>query len=123
MDKLKANKTSYVPANGVILQTRAVEFLEGESVFDVLQRVTRSQGIQMEFNNVPMYGSAYIEGIHNLYEFDAGELSGWMYQVNGWFPNYGSSRYPLQPGDVIVWQYTCDLGRDIGGGSATGQRP
>ena len=68
----------------------------------------------MEFEDTPMYHSAYIEGIGNLYEFDVGELSGWMYSVNGWFPNYGCSRYQLQNGDVICWVYTCDLGKDVG---------
>lgn len=63
-----------------------------------------------------MYNSAYIEGIHNLYEFDVGELSGWMYSVNDWFPNYGCSRYQLQDGDVVEWVYTCDLGEDVGRG-------
>ena len=58
----------------------------------------------------------YIEGIANLYEFDCGPLSGWMYQVNGWFPNYGCSRYQMQDGDNIAWVYTCDLGNDVGGG-------
>ena len=67
-----------------------------------------------------MYNSAYIEGIHNLYEFDCGELSGWMYKVNEWFPNYGCSRYQLRDGDVICWEYTCDLGVDVGGYRATG---
>ena len=38
-----------------------------------------------------------------------------MYNVNGWFPNYGCSRYALQDGDVIRWRYTCDLGADVGG--------
>ena len=36
--------------------------------------------------------------------------------VNGWFPNYGCSRYQVQSGDVIEWLYTCDLGADVGGG-------
>ena len=61
-----------------------------------------------------MYNSHYIEGINNLYEFDCGELSGWMYSVNGWYPNYGCSRYQVQDGDVIEWHYTCDLGEDLG---------
>ncbi len=64
------------------------------------------------------YNSVYVEGIHNLYEFDTGELSGWMYNVNGWYPNYGASRYQLKDGDVVNWRYTCDLGRDVGGFSS-----
>lgn len=70
--------------------------------------------IHMEFENTPMYNSNYIEGIGNLYEFDCGDLSGWTYSVNGWFPNYGCSRYKLKDGDKIQWRYTCDLGRDVG---------
>ena len=53
-------------------------------------------------------------------EFDCGALSGWMYKVNGWYPNYGSSRYQLKDGDVVEWRFTCDLGNDVGGGYAVG---
>lgn len=121
MDKLRDGKETIVPKDGIILDTITVTFSEGESVFDVLKRVTRQQRIHMEFSNTPLYNSAYIEGIHNLYEFDCGNLSGWMYQVNDWFPNYGCSRYILKNGDKIEWLYTCDLGADIGGGYAVGQ--
>ena len=75
----------------------------------------------MEASYTPMYGSVYVEGINNLYEFDCGELSGWMYSVNGIYPNYGCSSYILKDGDVICWVYTCDLGYDVGGGYATGE--
>lgn len=54
---------------------------------------------------------------NHLYEFDCGNESGWMYKVNGWFPNYGCSSYYLEDGDVIVWTYSCKgLGADVGGG-------
>lgn len=107
----------YVPADGVILATTTVEFTSGESVFDVLKSVTRQKDIQMEFREDPLYSGAYIEGINYLYEFDGGSLSGWMYKVNGQFPNYGCASYYLADGDEIVWMYTCDLGRDVGDNS------
>lgn len=44
-----------------------------------------------------------------------------MYKVNGWFPNYGASRYQLKAGDVVEWVYTCNLGRDVGGYYAMGE--
>ena len=113
-------KQGIVPADGTILSTTTVTFSEGESVFDVLQRVCRDNGIHMEYSWTPMYNSAYVEGIANLYEFDVGSLSGWMYKVNGWFPNYGCSRYQLKDGDTVCWVYTCDLGYDVGGGYAVG---
>ena len=107
----------YVPADGVILAATEVTYTPGESVFEVLKRVTREQGIQMEFRDDPLYSGAYIEGINYLYEFDGGTLSGWMYKVNGQFPNYGCSQYTVEDNDAIVWMYTCDLGRDVGDNS------
>lgn len=121
MELLDKKKVSLIPKDGWILKPVTVSFQEGESVFDVLQRVCKEKKIHMEFSNTPMYNSAYIEGIHNIYEFDVGSLSGWNYKVNDWFPNYGCSRYQLKDGDVINWMYTCNLGKDIGGSNATGQ--
>lgn len=115
LDMLDPDKLEMVPSGGTILAATTVTFYEGESVFDVLQRVCRSNGIHMEAEWTPIYNSAYVQGIHNLYEFDCGTLSGWMYRVNGWYPNYGSSRYQLKAGDVVEWRYTCDLGQDVGG--------
>ena len=116
LDRLNAEKADLIPADGVLLAPAAVEFAEGESVFDVLKRVCRENKIHMEFSETPVYQSAYIEGIGNLYEFDCGEGSGWMYRVNGEFPNYGCSRYTLADGDTVEWVYTCDFGADVGGG-------
>ena len=115
LDWLDPEKVELIPEDGVVFATATVTFYEGESVFNVLQREMKKAKIHMEFENTPIYNSAYIEGINNLYEFDCGELSGWMYKVNDWFPNYGCSRYQLQEGDVIEWVYTCDLGVDVGG--------
>ncbi len=117
MGDLTSGKEAYVPANGTILATSTVSFSEGDTVFDVLTAACKAAGIQLEYTFSTMYGSNYIEGINNLYEFDCGEESGWMYKVNGWFPNYGCSKYELHDGDVIVWCYTCKgLGADVGGG-------
>ncbi len=115
MDNLEPGKAKYVPSDGVILAPVKVKFAEGETVFDVLKRVCNTTGIQIEYSWTPMYDSYYVEGINNLYEFDCGYESGWMFKVNGWFPNYGSSSYTLKDGDVIVWAYTCNgLGEDVG---------
>ena len=120
MELCAENKRPLVPSDGVILPATTVTFSPGESVYDVLQQVCRDYGIHMESEFTPMYNSAYIQGINNLYEFDVGNESGWMYKVNGWFPNYGCSRYQVEDGDVICWVYTCDLGADVGDNSMSG---
>lgn len=115
MDWLVPEQAELIPADGIMYAEKTVTFYEGESVFNLLLREMKQNKIHMEYENTPIYNSAYIEGIGNLYEFDCGELSGWMYKVNGWFPNYGCSRYQLKAGDRVEWVYTCDLGADVGG--------
>lgn len=113
MGKLDRDKKDLVPADGWILKPVTVEYTQGETVFDLLKRVCMDRKIHMESSWTALYNSAYVEGINNLYEFDCGNLSGWMYSVNDVFPNYGCSKYEIHEGDVIEWLYTCNLGKDI----------
>lgn len=126
MGSLKNGKESFVPSDGAILKTVTVEFEQGETVFDVLKRVCaeyscsdnckycQNSGIQLEYEFSPGYNNYYIEGIHQIYEKDCGSKSGWMYKVNGVFPNYGCSDYKVKNGDKIEFVYTLNLGEDIG---------
>lgn len=115
MGDLAPGKSSCVPGNGVILAASTVRFAQGDTVLDVLKAASSATGLQLEYSYTPGYGSYYVEGINNLYEFDCGNESGWMYKVNGWFPNYGCSEYQVRDGDVIVWCYTCKgYGADLG---------
>ena len=114
-DRLPDAVRAVLPENGQILGPVTVELEPGDTVWTVLQRVTRSHGVALEAQWSPAYGTDYVQGIGQLYEFDCGQGSGWIYSVNGAFPSEGCSSYPLQPGDVIRWLYTCDCGHDIGG--------
>lgn len=106
----------YVPPDGVILPPTEYVLRPGDTVFDILDRAVRYNRIQMEYQGADenSFGSVYIQGIHYLYEFSCGPLSGWMYRVDGEYPQYGCSKYTLQDGQVVEWVYTCDLGRDVG---------
>lgn len=99
----------YIPKDGVILAQTQRTVTKGSSVYDVLRQVAKENGILVDSDD------GYIRGIANIYEFDAGTLSGWMYLVNGKAPNYGCDSYQVQENDVIRWCYTCDLGNDVGG--------
>lgn len=94
------------------MSATSVKVEEGDSVMDLLKRITRANKMQMEFSGAK--GFSYIEGIDNLYEFDHGAESGWMYRVNGEFPSKSAGAYTVKPGDVIDWLYTLDMGKDIG---------
>lgn len=114
LDKLSSGKAELVPEDGILLEKTTVSFESGDSVFDVLRRCLREQNVHFEYVDAKAYGSIYIEGIGNLYEFDCGEQSGWLYFVNGISPGLGCSGYTVANGDEIVFAYTCDMGADLG---------
>ncbi len=97
---------------GVILPPTEVEIKEGDSVLEVLKKLTRKKKIQMEFRGSGALG--YVEGIDNLYELDEGPESGWLFSVNGEFPDKSAGAYTLKPGDSVEWRYTLDGGKDVG---------
>ena len=114
LNKLTEGKAALVPEDGILLPVTEVEFTGGNSVFDVFRQTLKDQKIHFEYVDASAYDSIYIEGIGNLYEFDCGPQSGWMYSVNGIYPGLGCSGYTLADGDVIVFSYTLDLGADLG---------
>ncbi len=113
IDDLAKNKRPIVPSDGIILSPVTIGYDPGESVFDITKRVCTDRRIHLEFTMTPLYNTAYIEGIYNLYEFDCGSASGWVYSINGEIPSYGCSDCKVSDGDEIVWHYTCALGNDI----------
>ena len=124
-NNLKKSKRQFVPKSGYILKKVSVEFKKGETAFDILKRGCKENvctdsckycqkgGVQLEFSFTPAYQSYYIEGIHQLYEKDCGTLSGWMYNVNGKYPDVSSSAYEVKSGDVITFAYTASMGDDL----------
>jgi hypothetical protein len=55
----------------------------------------------------------YVSGLQYLYEQAHGELSGWMFFVNGQSASRSCDQYALQDGDSILWAYTCQMGADL----------
>lgn len=99
-----------------ILSVVEVKLEDKETVFDVLKKILKDKKIQFEYTGKG--DSVYVQGINNLYEFDKGATSGWMYNVNGTYPNKSAGAYVLKPGDTIEWRYTLDLGKDLGANAA-----
>lgn len=103
-----AGRAEHIPADGVILAEKTFPLEAGDTVLDVLTRAAKANELRMDVS-----GSGYVAGIQYLYEFDYGDLSGWMYQVNGEMASVGCNQYLLQDGDVITWRYTCNMGSDL----------
>lgn len=105
-----AGKTGeeYIPDSGVVLAAEEFTLYEGDTVYDITVAAARAHGIQMESD-----GTNYISGIAFIYERQFGDLSGWLYRVNGETPSVGCGEYAPSDGDKIQWIYSCEMGRDI----------
>ena len=101
----------HIPSDGIILEAVELEIQDGDTVYSILTEAARRYNIQVENNGSS--DMAYIVGINYLYELDFGDLSGWVYHVNGQEASVGCSDYLLSDGDVIEWHYTCQLGEDV----------
>ena len=95
-----------------ILAPMAVTWEEGDTAYSVLKRAAEAQDIAVEISGSGR--KAYVEGIGDLYEFDKGATSGWLYEVNGTFPNKSAGGYAVAAGDSVTWHYTLDMGKDVG---------
>ena len=107
--------SEYIPADGVILPPTAFDIEAGDTVFDILTEAAQTYGIQVENKGSAgsSHGMVYIAGINYIYEFDYGDLSGWVYHVNGITPSVNSGEYELSDGDRVEWLYTCEIGHDL----------
>lgn len=103
---------------GTILSVK-VALEDGDTVYSVLRRATKAAKIPMESSGGEK--KAYIEGINNVYEFDHGATSGWLYSVDNVFPNKSSGSYLLEAGQSVQWVYTLNMGQDVGAPAGSGQ--
>ena len=98
---LKAEKEEIIPKDGYFIKSQDVYFSEGESVMDLLMREMREEKIPLEKSG------NYVSGINNLYAGDCGEMSGWVYMVNGESPTVDMANYKLKEGDKILVKFIC----------------
>lgn len=94
------------------LMSASISLETDDSVFDVLLRASEEVGLRIDYTGRGQL--AYLQGIENIYEFDYGANSGWLYAVNGELPAMGMGNYFPEAGDEILIQYTLDGGYDIG---------
>lgn len=83
--------------------TADVEVPEGATVYDALV----ATGVDVNASDSD-YGM-YVQGINGLAGGDFGDMSGWMFEVNGEMAEVGCSQYELEDGDVVTWTYVTEF--------------
>lgn len=107
LDLLKPSVRKHIPASGIILKESKIKVKKDANAYDVLVTACKLNKIVYDAEYSKVYSSTYVKGIGYLYEKMAGDMSGWLYLVNGKTANVGASRYMVNEGDTISWTYTC----------------
>lgn len=95
--------------DGVVTNSKSVALTLGDTVYSLLRRYCSSNGILLAAQKSG--DGMYVSAIDGVAQFDNGPQSGWIYSVDGAFPQTGCDSYKLKSGDVIRWVYTVDLGK------------
>lgn len=102
-----AGQADHIPADGMILPPTDFPIYEGDTAFTLLTRAARAHSLHME------HSAGYVSGLGYLYEFAHGDLSGWIYLINGTSASVGADQYQLRDGDRIDWRYTLEMGAEF----------
>ncbi len=89
-----------------VLKETTIEAKDGATVLDVLKDVVKENKIHIE------YEGSYVKGIDNLYAQDKGEMSGWLFYVNGESATKGADSVYVRDGDKIEWIYITEFNLD-----------
>ncbi|ETI67733.1 DUF4430 domain-containing protein [Neobacillus vireti] len=89
---------------GTILSATKVNFKDGATIFDIISQAAKKQGIIIDSRGSG--ATAYIEGIDNIYEFDYGVKSGWIFKQNGVSLTKSIGVVKVKDGDRIECFYT-----------------
>lgn len=81
---------------------------KGSSVGDVFAQILTKHGYTFEGLSKNYISHITMPAGERIGEFTNGNLSGWMYTVNGHHPEVGLNSYILTGGDRIIWHYTDD---------------
>ena len=83
--------------------TASVELSEGATVYVFL--VATGADVNASASDSGMY----VQGIDGVAGGDFGDMSGWMFEVNGEMAEVGCSQYELEDGDVVAWTYVTEF--------------
>ena len=87
---------------------------KGSSVGDVFAQILTKHGYTFEGLSKNYISHITTPNGERIGEFTNGNLSGWMYTVNGHHPEVGLNSYILTGGDRIIWHYTDDYTKEEG---------
>ena len=96
-----------------ILPTVVRDLPEGTTAFEVFKQVLAANGYTYDAKGSYVRAVIAPDGT-KVAELSKGQYSGWMYRVNGEFPDTYMGAYELEDGDVIEVFFTADYTKEPG---------
>ena len=96
-----------------ILPTLIRDLPEGTTAFEVFKQVLAANGYTYDAKGSYVRAVIAPDGT-KVVELSKGQYSGWMYRVNGEFPDTYMGAYELEDGDVIEVLFTADYTKEPG---------
>ena len=96
-----------------IQPTIVYDLPEGTMAMDVFRQVLQANGYSYEAKGSYVQAIIQPDGT-KVAEFSKGPNSGWLFRVNGDFPDVGMDSYQLEDGDVIEVLFTADYTQEPG---------
>ncbi len=96
-----------------ILPTVVRDLPEGTTAFDVFKQVLAANGYTYDAKGSYVQAVIAPDGT-KVAELSKGQYSGWMYRVNGEFPDTYMGAYELEDGDGIEVFFTADYTKETG---------
>lgn len=93
------DKRDALAKDGVVLSLENVSFSGTDTAMTILLSELKKAKKHFEEKD------GYVSGIDNVYAGDCGNVSGWMFFVNGDLAEVGAREYAPKDGDVIVFRY------------------
>lgn len=89
----------------ILIPFTEIGISDGDSVFDQLKNAVTMSEMNFDYTGSETLGTIYVRSIDGLSEFDHGQASGWIYTVNGEYPDVSCSTYKLRADDKVCWIY------------------
>jgi hypothetical protein len=91
--------------NGKIQTFNDIDLNPGQTVFNLLEKVTQEHELEFSFKDYGANLGAFIESINKVRNDPVQDMF-WHYWVNNHYAQLGASSYQLTDGDVVMWKYT-----------------
>ncbi|ONI40346.1 hypothetical protein AN639_04855 [Candidatus Epulonipiscium fishelsonii] len=97
---------------GELLTPTAVQIDDDSTAWSVLKKVLDEKKIKYEVQQSK--NDFYVVSIDGIATESDDKNSGWMYSVNGVYGQVCANQCKVKKGDKVEWNYTTNLGKDLG---------